>query len=211
MSIQQFFLVSSTNASPKYHQPSGASLPHQRPPLMISPPATDLAKATREAFFHKAELARKGDGRLVPRLNICLDAMQLQFPECMLEHQSQSLTHQSAPGMRLERVITQNAALKIPAHDVVDVDDTGDCVRLLVHNEKAPIQIRGNAFEIFAECLRRGRRRNPAPVQSPAPPRRRQKLRHVPRDGRTERHWRTRRRATHFTGGRTHAFVSLRL
>src|SRR3954468_13366924 len=58
----------------------------QCPALMIAPSSTDLAEAPGEARFHETELPGQVYRGLVPRLNVCLNAMQLQFLENMTQH-----------------------------------------------------------------------------------------------------------------------------
>jgi len=137
---------------------------------MVAPAAANLGQPPRTAFAHKP--ARPGQRLRAPvvRLDVGLDAVELELPKGVPQHQPQSFAHQSTAGVRHERVIAHGAALEISADDVVQIDDAHEVAGLALDDEKAVVRAGGKAFEVFAKGgARPGLGRNPVAMERAAP------------------------------------------
>lgn len=105
------------------------------PSLVVAPATGNLQVPSREAFAPKSNTANQGSRGLVARLDIRLDAMKAQAPESPAERQREALGHVAPTGMRHERVVAEVRAAKRPAHDLADVDHSGEVSGLPEHDE----------------------------------------------------------------------------
>jgi len=80
------------------------------------------------------------------RLDVGLDAMKLELPKGVPQHQPHSFAHESLAGVRQERVIPDDAALEIPANDIAERDHAHKVARLAMDDEKAVVRVGGEAF-----------------------------------------------------------------
>jgi hypothetical protein len=136
---------------------------------MVPPAAAHFEHAAREALSNKSAFPGEGNGRVIVRLNVHLQAVQLQFSKAVFEHQTHPFMHQSLAGMRRECVITQRRALKGPADDIVDINDTNNVTRFTMDNQEPIMTIRVKAAEIVSESLRCSRlRSDPEAMQAAA-------------------------------------------
>ena len=128
------------------------------PSLVIFLPAGNLQVALRITFATEITALHERDGRIVVRLNVCFDAVELQLPNHFAQDQPQTLSHQTLPGIIGKRVKAGERALKWPANDVADIDDSHQAIACAMHDKKAAMVVRRAALHMGAERFQRFRR-----------------------------------------------------
>lgn len=96
------------------------------PALMISPTAPDLQIALGVSFFGEAARTNQCNGREVPRLDVCFEAMQLQFGEGLSDQEPQSFLHQSLALTACEGVETEVCTPEQSSDDIRDFDESDE-------------------------------------------------------------------------------------
>ena len=94
-----------------------------RPAFVISPTAADLQVAGRVPFQSETARFDERDGRGIPGLDIGLEPVQPQGPECEPHDGPQAGAHESLALVAGEHVVAQVGAAKGAANDVRDVED----------------------------------------------------------------------------------------
>jgi hypothetical protein len=137
---------------------------------MVFPAAANLRQPPRKTFADKAAASGQRPRGTVVRLDVGLDAMELELVKGMFQNQLQSFAHQSPARVGPECVIADEGALKISANDIVQVDDTHDAAGVPVDDEKSVVRAGLEFFQIF------GKRRagfglgsDPVAMHRPAP------------------------------------------
>jgi hypothetical protein len=93
---------------------------------MVSPPVCDFEIPGREALKLKPAPLYQFLRECVSWLNVGFKSMQLQFCECVPEHEPQSLRHIAFPGEGSPDIIAKVGILKQPSNDLADVENAED-------------------------------------------------------------------------------------
>src|ERR1700722_5064412 len=80
---------------------------HNRPTLVVTPAATDLQIAGREAFLSETAAARQRDRRVISRLDVGLQPMQFQGSKRVADDRLEPLAHEALLLLPGEGVVAQ--------------------------------------------------------------------------------------------------------
>src|SRR6266550_1657992 len=111
------------------------------PSLVVAPTPGDLQVTRREPLEPETGALHERSRSDVRRLDVRFQAMEPELGERMTEHKSESLGHVALPGVRLEPVVTEVAALEPASDDLVDGDHSGDSVALHTTDEVALVVV----------------------------------------------------------------------
>jgi hypothetical protein len=131
---------------------------------MVAPSACNLEITPRITFAHESTAPNERDGRAVPRLNIGLEAVQLEPGEGAMQDQLHSVSHKALTSEISKRVVSEKTTLESAADEVVDINNPHELLRGPVHYKKPFMRPRREPLKI--RLVRRGiaRRRNPTPM-----------------------------------------------
>src|SRR5207248_10956156 len=96
-------------------------LARQRPPFVVAPAASDLQIARREPLELEAGALDEPLRAVVPRLDVRLDAVELQLAEDVAQDELEPLRHQALARVRRERVVAEVRALEKAVRDLAQV------------------------------------------------------------------------------------------
>src|SRR5512139_2994394 len=95
---------------------------------MIAPAPANFEVPRREPFLAKPKALHQRDRTRVAGLNVSFEPVKSQLAETPGDDQAQPGAQKAAPGKRLECVVTKVRRLEAAAHDLVDVDYSGNVV-----------------------------------------------------------------------------------
>src|ERR1700761_204676 len=95
---------------------------------MVTPAPADLQVAGREALTFEARALRQRNRRLIPRLDVRLQAVQAQLDERDPQHQLDPLTHVPLASVLLGGRVAEVGTLQRAPRDLGDVEEADDLV-----------------------------------------------------------------------------------
>src|SRR5215471_13031175 len=99
-------------------------LGEQRHPDVVAPAPCDPYVAAREPFANESGIARERQRAQVGRLDVRLDAVQLECTKRHAEGEPQALGHVASTGVRGKGVIAEIRTLKQTADDFAQIEDS---------------------------------------------------------------------------------------
>ena len=118
---------------------------------MVLPTTADFQVPWRIAFPSEAQAANEGSRSPVGRLDVCLEAMQLEHPERLGDHEPHSLRHVPPTSVGHESVVSKVGAPKWASHNLAHVHDADHLTGGPQEGEKALMRILATPREIGAE------------------------------------------------------------
>ncbi len=139
-------------------------LGQDRPAFVVTPSACDFEITPRITFPNESTTSNKRDRSTIPGLNVRLEAMQLEFCESSMQDQSHSIPHKALTSEIGKCVVSEKTTLERAADDIVDINNSHELLRGLVHHKKPFMRPCREPLEISLVGRGSARRCNPTPV-----------------------------------------------
>jgi hypothetical protein len=143
---------------------------------MVSPAAAELEIPGRVTFKAKPKAPHQTTRRHVSRLDIGLEAVEVELAEGVVEHEAKGLAHVSLAGEGGADVIAEVGALERATGDLAELDRADHGVVYVAPDEEPNEGGRPGPSEVTPELGGRLRGSDPRVVERPAPPIQRDQL-----------------------------------